>query len=325
MSYEMQFSREFSPCGHWDIGYGHPLSVEQSDHPEEYLIEEVNTAIGQKPLMRCNGSVCKLIFDSEPSTEEKDEVTALVTTHKANADHTDPPFNEKSILFDGVDEYVSVGNVLNFDYDEPFSMHVWFKTTADGPIMLPISKREQYGNRRGYECRFRTDTDKFIFILCSVDGSSDINVQWTQSANEFNDGNWHLMLWTYDGSTNASGFKLYIDNVEKTLSVVDDTLDSTTITTQAFQLSGKYGSNFLWDGNLDEWGIWNKELSLAEGSEIWNSGKPADLSEHSAYANLKGWWRGDGDTFPTLTDNSSETNDGTMTNMEAGDIIEDVP
>ena len=38
------------------------------------------------------------------------------------------------------------------------------------------------------------------------------------------------------------------------------------------------------------------------------------------------WWRmGDGDTFPTLTDNGSGGNDGTMTNMSSGNIVEDVP
>ena len=32
---------------------------------------------------------------------------------------------------------------------------------------------------------------------------------------------------------------------------------------------------------------------------------------------------GDDDTFPTLTDNSASGNDGTMTNMESGDIVDD--
>ena len=38
------------------------------------------------------------------------------------------------------------------------------------------------------------------------------------------------------------------------------------------------------------------------------------------------WYRmGDGDTYPTITDNGSGGNDGTMTNMDAGDIVSDVP
>jgi len=72
--------------------------------------------------------------------------------------------------------------------------------------------------------------------------------------------------------------------------------------------------------------VWNKELSLAEVTEIYNGGAPTNLLAHSAAANLVGWLRmGDGDTFPTLTDNSTGGNDGTMTNMEAGDIVNDAP
>ena len=71
--------------------------------------------------------------------------------------------------------------------------------------------------------------------------------------------------------------------------------------------------------------MWNKELSASEVTEIYNAGKPADISKHSASADLISWWRmGDGDTFPTITDQVA-SNDGTMTNAEASDIEEDVP
>ena len=42
--------------------------------------------------------------------------------------------------------------------------------------------------------------------------------------------------------------------------------------------------------------------------------------------NIQAYWRmGDGDTFPTILDNSSNSNNATMTNMDAGDIEEDTP
>jgi hypothetical protein len=67
-------------------------------------------------------------------------------------------------------------------------------------------------------------------------------------------------------------------------------------------------------------------LSGAEASAIYNSGVPTDLSGES---DLIGYWR-NGDpngtaAFPTITDDSSNSYNGTMTNMASGDIVTVVP
>ena len=74
-------------------------------------------------------------------------------------------------------------------------------------------------------------------------------------------------------------------------------------------------------GNLDEVAIWNSDQSANIGS-IYSVSGAVDLSSLSPIS----WWRmGDGDTYPTLTDNGSGGNNGTMTNMVSGDIVTDVP
>jgi len=77
-------------------------------------------------------------------------------------------------------------------------------------------------------------------------------------------------------------------------------------------------------GNIDEVSIWNKGLSDAEVTELYNSGAGLDLTTHSATANLANWWRmGDGDTHPTILDQAG-TSDMTLFNTVAGDIVADV-
>jgi hypothetical protein len=57
-------------------------------------------------------------------------------------------------------------------------------------------------------------------------------------------------------------------------------------------------------------GIWSSDQS-ANASAIGGT-IPTDLSTYNPIS----WWRcGDGDTAPTLTDNGSGGNDGTMTNF----------
>ena len=77
---------------------------------------------------------------------------------------------------------------------------------------------------------------------------------------------------------------------------------------------------------LDEVAMFDDTLSSSTVTNIYNSGSPNDLSSLDY---LIGYWR-NGDTagpsvFPTIDDNSSNSNDGTMTNMASGDIVTDVP
>ena len=80
------------------------------------------------------------------------------------------------------------------------------------------------------------------------------------------------------------------------------------------------GSAYIFEGNIDEVAVWD---SVQNNSLIYNSGKPNNLSSLSPTV----WYRnGDGDTYPTLTDNGSASrSDGTMINMESGDFVNDVP
>ena len=48
--------------------------------------------------------------------------------------------------------------------------------------------------------------------------------------------------------------------------------------------------------------------------------------EFTGFNGLQGWWRmGDGDTYPTLLDNSTNGHNATMTEMSASNITTDVP
>ena len=80
------------------------------------------------------------------------------------------------------------------------------------------------------------------------------------------------------------------------------------------------GPTSYYTGGVDEIGIWDTTLSAVEMARVYNAGAPIPLTLISA-ADLQAWYRcGDGDTYPTLTDNSTNSNDGTMTNMESGDL-----
>jgi hypothetical protein len=69
---------------------------------------------------------------------------------------------------------------------------------------------------------------------------------------------------------------------------------------------------WAFNGLIDEVSIFTTALSSSDATAIYNGGVPTSLTPYSPL----GWWRcGDGDTSPTLTDNGSGGNDGTMNNF----------
>lgn len=230
--------------------------------------------------------------------------------------------NRKSVLFDGVDAWVDLGNPTNLSFERTnaFSLSFWFKTISNA-LSYPLSKQQNTGNGRGWGMRITNGNLYFNFV--SVVTTSHLQVRTTSDT--INSGSWQHGIITYDGSSDASGVTIYIDNSSSALTTIVNTLNATTVNSVNAQISGREGANFVYSGNGDEVSIWDKELTSGEVNEIYNGGQPNNLLQHSANANLVSWWRmGDGDTFPILFDSKS-TNDGTMTNMLAGDIVTDVP
>ena len=83
-------------------------------------------------------------------------------------------------------------------------------------------------------------------------------------------------------------------------------------TSQPFEIGRYFNGVEHFAGNMDEVAVFNSELSASDVTSIYGSGVPTSLASLSPVS----WWRcGDGDTSPTLTDNGSGGNDGTMTNF----------
>ena len=232
---------------------------------------------------------------------------------------TTPSFaNTKSVRFDGVDDFVDCGDADNLSFgdgstDSPFSISAWVNMNSTNRFRI-VSKFDS-----NLEYLFST-TGSGILCMNLYDNSSTARIS-RRISSAMSTNTWIHLLATYDGSSSSSGIKIYMNG-----SRADDTTSNSGSytamenTTAPFEI-GKNLSTVA-NGAMDEVAIFSSELSSSDVSAIYGSGAPTDLS---SYSSLVSWWRmGDGDTFPTLTDNKG-SNDGTMTNMTSGNIITDVP
>ena len=226
--------------------------------------------------------------------------------------------NIYSTNFDGVDDFVNInssGTAIN---------------TSIGSFSLWAKVGEMSAS--GYFINYRVDANNQIQILYHA-ASNEVRMTYkaggTQNSAVLtdtieNDGLWHHIAGTWDSTGNV---KVYLDSNLKATTAISGTFTGTP----AFCSIGSSGvSSSFFKGNIDEVTLFNKELDSTEVNTLYNDGLPFNPVPLD---NLKGYWKmGDGGivgdpiaTYPTIPDDSTNNNDGTMTNMSSNDFQADVP
>lgn len=241
--------------------------------------------------------------------------------------------NLYSLDFDGSNDYVDFGSGSTFTPNSSgsnrgFSISCWIKTSFSR-----ITLMNKY-NGGYHEYMLKVDTGGAIaFELYADDDGAIKQILTTDtSAGSFidvSDGSWHHVVCTFNLSGHANSQTIWIDGVE-----FDDANGGANYTsagtwTNVINTAASFrfaSDNRGYKGLLDEVSMWDDELGSSEVAAIYNSGTPTDLTGEG---NLIGWWRNGDPTgtgaFPTIVDQSTNSNDGTMTNMASGDIVTDVP
>lgn len=244
--------------------------------------------------------------------------------------------NLYSLEFDGVDDFVTFGDADVFTPNSSganrgFSLSLWVKLPSSGGGTL-ISKNEFFSGGAGfvYEYEIRTQFATKPMITFFGNGIDSTNQILTLD-DALSTDTWHHLAFTFDLSSGSTSIVGYLNGVQKTNGSgatysSRGTWAAVANTVAPLQIAKKGSTSTFNDCFIDEFAIFDDALSASTVTNIYNSGSPNDLSGLDF---LIGYWR-NGDTagpsvFPTIDDNSSNSNNGTMTNMTSGDIVTDVP
>lgn len=229
-------------------------------------------------------------------------------------------YSERGMRFDGVDDYVDLGNIHNFERTDAFSFGCWFKDMGGSSIAL-ITKGSGYN---GYKIQIGPDGPGTLTVIIGNSVGNRIEHRLSSGNTYYELNNWHHLFVTYGGSSVLSGLNVYLNGKATIPTSSIDTLTLTILNANSLKVANIDSSYY--QGQIDDISIWNKSLTQSEVSAIYNNGSPTDLLQHSASANLVGYWKmGDGDTYPTVKDWSSSGNNGTMTNMSSASFTEETP
>jgi membrane dipeptidase len=167
--------------------------------------------------------------------------------------------------FDGVTsaDYLSFGNVSQFNNAQKLSVGAWVKLTDKSGQQAFITK---WGTNAG---TFWTDFNEGVPRTAFQAGG------WITATNfEITVGSWHHVVWAYDGTaaSNEGRIRLYVDGVRRPLTFGTASVPATLASTTAPVMVGSYntGGSFLLKGAVDEISFWSKPATDALVSNLYN-------------------------------------------------------
>ena len=191
--------------------------------------------------------------------------TAVSASLKNGAGFED--LGKGSFTFDKGDEYLEVSEQLQFGQNDPFTLSAWINSVDVNNNQIINNENTGYVGYQlvvgvGGEIAFlfrnrQSPTVQRIFI--------DTNAPITA-------GEWNYVVATYDGSTNASGAKIYVNGSLAATTIRTDTLAGDPISGLKTWIGYRRGSTRgPFNGNIAVVKIYNKELNASEILQNYNA------------------------------------------------------
>jgi hypothetical protein len=216
--------------------------------------------------------------------------------------------------FDGVDDYIEVAeySAIDFERTDSFSISQWVKLDDVSGTTFLVAKSE--ANFKGFNTFLNGDDARFSLIN-SIAGGNMIIIE---SNIPLEIGKWYHLAFTYDGSSTATGTKIYINGVNDD-SIINDALSSSILNNENLAIGADIiqGLIRVADGKMSDVKIYNRTLGFDEIQDL-DAGKPVEYYYDYAKGVCK---RKDAvltchfdEDSQTQVDSSGFGNDGAVTN-----------
>ncbi len=201
----------------------------------------------------------------------------------------------KALQFRG-DAGIRFNHTLDFDRNQPFSVSIWVKLLTEGESGPIFNKSNgEFEGYRGWICKLNKD-GTLSFQLNHVWPANSIDLH---TIDRLPVGKWTHLVMAYDGSSKASGLKIFVNGVAPEFDVITDNLNKSI-------LHGVKGSNWNYmpvilgkefrstivDVVMDDFRVYDRELSNLEITALYTDQavalQSADKSDLLEYYLLTG-------------------------------------
>ena len=190
--------------------------------------------------------------------------------------------NAFSMTFNGVDEFLNIGNSVSFNHDTPFTISLWVEVDEVAGYKQIYSKVDSsISGGRGVEVLLYTNSGSginilYIYLYSTNSGSSSTRKRIVANAGAIinHDVQYHVAI-TYDGSGLGSGIKVYRNGIAQTVTVTQDNLQSGDITNSVDAHIGASNTpSRFFNGEIDEFALFTASLDAPTVESIYSASLP---------------------------------------------------
>lgn len=186
--------------------------------------------------------------------------------------------NAASYTYNGTTQGMAfVHNTTNFPFERTQAITLQQRFRYDESDALTtvthFSKTDNLSSNKGFQ--ILRSNNKFRVILFSASGNS-LDVEGLA---ELKRGYWYNLIVTYDGSSSASGVHLYLDNLERPLTVLSNTLTTSIANTRNVGIGMRNpfpGLPFF--GKIADTRIFSRVINSLERATLHNDASPMTVA-----------------------------------------------
>jgi len=192
---------------------------------------------------------------------------------------------------DGYD-YISIPNEANYDFErtDSFSAFMWVNLNTTNVAQFLIAKIEQTAPYAGWEMVINTTGS--VEMRLNNDGAGGANtLRVGSTTNGIDDSTWHHIGFTYEGCSNPSCVKFYIDGSEDGTETISNTLTDTILNNNQVNIGRReklesLGTKYAINGSVDDVRIYDRILSNEQIKFLWEKKTNILSSEETSVGNI---------------------------------------
>lgn len=204
------------------------------------------------------GATCNGTLTNFASTTSQDQAPGTGWTSQ------DKRWGAGALNFDGTNDTVSLGAgsepTFDFERTSPISISAWVKTT-NGLQQAIFSKQDNVSPNSGFELHMRNTGALRFNFFSNTSGALQVE---TGLGSRINDGNWHYVVSTYDGTSLPTGVKIYIDGISQSLATVTNTLTTSALNNITAHIGSRNNLANYFNGSIDSLAIFGRVLTSSE-------------------------------------------------------------
>ena len=179
--------------------------------------------------------------------------------------------------FNGSSNRISAGNVVDKNWNDPWSISFWMRAGAQSTDKFVVCKMQSSGNYTGYGI-VMLSTHKIVAFAHS---SPSLNIYMSGGTN-VNTNQWLHVLATKNNASSTTSFQIYINGAAESLSlIVGNTHTSSTLSNANFSIGSRNNAELFFNGNLAEVAVWGAELSSADAASLAKGMTPEKVRPQS--------------------------------------------